>query len=140
MDRNLLKTGIVMFLILCVFTACSQEEIYQHALEYADSSRAALQEASNAEGRILDGNLENAEQEMEKLAGSGTKFLSDTSKAAGIYVIAGSVIIGIILAFLSAKASAIKLYKMAWFVFIIGIPCVTIILIYGLAFLASWFM
>lgn len=132
----------IVALIWCLFslTGCSQEEMYEHAKNYEENTRQQIQELADKGPQKIEGDLRDMEEAMDEASAKGTKYLSDASKKAGIWIIIGSEIVGIIMVIITSKTSAIKLYKMAWMVFIIGIPIMTILAIYGLAFLASWFM
>jgi len=134
-------------LLLCLLTAyillcsgCSQEDMYEHAKQYEENTRDKIAEMSDNAPKNIEGNLQNMEDALDDAGATTSKYLSDASKKAGIWIVVGSEIIGIIMVIITSKTSAIKLYKMAWMVFIIGIPVITVVSIYGLAFLASWFM
>lgn len=138
--RKLIFLIVAMVLCLTALSGCSQEEMYEHAKNYEENTRQQLQEMSDNAPQQIEGDLKDIEDAMDEASAKGTKYLSDASKKAGIWIIIGSEIVGIIMVIITSKTSAIKLYKMAWMVFIIGIPVMTVIAIYGLAFLASWFM
>lgn len=136
--RVTLTCLLAIYLVFC--SACSQEEMYEHAKKYEENTREKLEEMSdNAPGAIEDG-VKSMEEVVDNATATSSKYLSDMSKKAGIWIIVGSEIIGILMVIITSRTSAIKLYKVAWMVFIIGIPVMTIVAIYGLAFLASWFM
>lgn len=60
-----------------------------------------------------------------------------TAKMYGPFIIIGSILIGIVMLRLAPKA--IKVRRTAWTVFIIGIPVVMLLLIFGTAILADAF-
>lgn len=133
--------GIIIFMCFAAFlTGCSQEEIYRHAVEYQKETVQKLSESSNRAGTYMDDSLEDMDGWLDDTAKEGSKYLSDASKKAGIFIIVGSLSVGVLLLILCSRTKTVKLYKTAWMVFIIGIPALTIVAIYGLAFLAGWFM
>lgn len=131
---------IIISLMLClVLGGCSQEEIYNHAVNNSINAQQLIRDAGNGDIVVGSGSLEGAAQAVDDAIAAGTGYMSKASKEAGIYIIVGSEIIGIILYIISSKTSSIKLKKSAIMVFILGLPLMTIIAIYGLAILAGWF-
>ena len=126
----ILLTGLIAFI-----AGCSQNDVYEHAMEYKEMTENRLKEVSEGV-ETKAGQLPETEEIMK----AGTRYLSDASKKVGIYIIVGSVIIGVLLLIICSRTHAIRLYKAAWLVFLIGIPVIVAVGIYGLAFLASWFL
>ncbi len=140
--RKLYKSFIVISVMLIMAFAMSgcSEDTYEHAKQYQEQSLSTLKDIS-AQAPIEAGEgIEHLEENMDRMAATGTKYLSDKSKQVGIWIMIASALIGIILVIITKDTSAIKIYKIAWMVFIIGIPVITFISIFGLAILASWFM
>lgn len=133
-------TFIVIFLMLSLLlVGCSQEEIYNRAVNNSMSAQQLIRDAGNGDIAVGSGSLEGVTQAVDDAIAAGTGYMSNASKEAGIYIIVGSEMIGIILFIISSKTSSIKLKKSAIMVFILGIPLITIVAIYGLAILAGWF-
>lgn len=130
---------VIFFMLSLMLVGCSQEEIYNHAVNNSMSAQQLIRDAGNGDIVVGSGSLEGAAQAVDDAIAAGTGYMSSASKQAGIYIIVGSEIIGIILFIISSRTSSIKLKKSAIMVFIIGIPLMTIVAIYGLAILAGWF-
>lgn len=140
MERLHRLVSVVILLMLSIALAgCSQEEIYNRALDNCRNAQQLIRDAGNGDIAVGSGTLEGAGQAVDDALAAGTGYLSDVSKKAGIYVIAGSEIVGILLYIVSSRARSIKLKKTAVMVFILAIPILTVIAIYGLAILAGWF-
>ncbi len=140
--RKLYKSFIVISVMLIMVFAMSgcSEDTYEHAKQYQEQSLSTLKDISAQAPKEAGEGLEHLEENMDRMAANGTSYLSNKSKQVGMWIIIASELIGIILVIITKQTSAIKIYKIAWMVFIIGIPCITLVSIYGLAFLASWFM
>lgn len=140
LKKKLVLISMLVFTLL--FSACSQQDVYEHAKSYEENSRKKIEEIANGAPQHIEGELQSIESVMDQTAADGSRYLSGASKRAGIWIIVGSEIIGIIMILVlkNTKTTAIKIYKVAWMVFIIGIPVITLVTIYGLAFMASWFM
>lgn len=130
---------VIFFMLSLMLVGCSQEEIYNRAVNNSTSAQQLIRDAGNGDIVVGSGSLEGAAQAVDDAIAAGTGYMSNASKQAGIYIIVGSEIIGIILFIISSRTSSIKLKKSAIMVFIIGIPLMTIVAIYGLAILAGWF-
>ena len=128
-------------LIVLIFSGCSAEskEIYDSALKYRESMDEKIKDLSD--GAQASGKL--GFENMESAAKSGVSKLSTqvglTLNKIGPIVIGVSLILGIILFAVTKRTAAIKLHQSALTLFIIGIPAVMLILMYGFAFLSSWF-
>lgn len=130
---------VIFFMLSLMLVGCSQEEIYNHAVNNSMSAQQLIRDAGNGDIVVGSGSLEGVAQAVDDAIAAGTGYMSNASKQAGIYIIVGSEIIGIILFIISSRTSSIKLKKSAIMVFILGIPLMVIVTIYGLAILAGWF-
>lgn len=130
---------VIFFMLSLMLVGCSQEEIYNRAVNNCTSAQQLIRDAGNGDIVVGSGSLEGAAQAVDDAIAAGTGYMSNASKQAGIYIIVGSEIIGIILFIISSRTSSIKLKKSAIMVFILGIPLMVIVTIYGLAILAGWF-
>lgn len=130
---------VLFFLFSLVMAGCSQEEIYNRAVSNSRSAQQLIKDAGNEDIVVGSGSLEGAMQTVDEAIAAGTGYMSNVSKKAGIYIIVGSEVVGILLFIISSRTTSIKLKKSAVLVFILGIPLITIIAIYGLAILAGWF-
>ncbi len=130
---------ILFFLFSFTVAGCSQEEIYNRAVSNSQSARQLIQDAGHEDIVVGSGSLEGAAQAVDEAIATGTGYMSKVSKKAGVYIIVGSEIMGILLFIVSSRTNSIKLKKSAVMVFILGIPLMTVVAIYGFAILAGWF-
>jgi len=136
--RGIIQIAL-FFMLSFMLAGCSQEEIYNHAVNNSIYAQQLIKDAGNGDIVVGSGTLEGTTQAVDDAIAAGTGYMSNASKEAGIYIIAGSEIIGIILFIISSRTRSIKLKKSAIMVFILGIPLMIITVIYGLAILAGWF-
>ena len=141
MKKSIKIFGSMIFMtcMILVLAGCS-ESTYEHAKQYEEQSLSTLKEMSARAPTEIGEGIDGLEENVDRMAASGTRYLSKKSKQAGIWIIVGSLLIGVIMVIITGRTSAIKLYKIAWMVFILGIPIITVVSIYGLALLAGWFM
>lgn len=140
MGRRRRGLMFIFFLVMSFMLAgCSREEIYDRALNNSQRAQQLIKDAGNGDIVVGSGSLEGAAQAVDEVIAAGTGYMSNVSKKAGVYIIVGSEIMGIILFIISSRTSSIKLKKSAVMVFILGIPLMVIVTIYGLAILAGWF-
>lgn len=131
--KNLFKKIAVFFLVPamfiiagCMMTGCAVSEdtdVYQYVKEHTTE----LQDISG--------------QAKEKGTRSLAQMIfaaSDKLKSTAPLIIIGSVLIGLLLLFLFHNEQSMR--KHAIFVFILGIPIVDLLLVYGTAWLAGWFL
>jgi len=137
--RHRILWGILFLLFSITVAGCSQEEIYNRAVSNSQNARQLIRDAGHEAIVVGSGSLEGAAQAVDEAIAAGTGYMSNASKKAGVYIIVGSEIIGILLFIVSSRTNSIKLKKSAVMVFILGIPSMTIVAIYGLAILAGWF-
>lgn len=129
----------IFFMLCFALAGCSQEEIYDYAVNNSRNAQQLIRDAGNGDIDTGTASLEGAAQAVDGALAAGTAYVADASKKAGIYIIVGSEMIGIILYIISSKSKSIKLKKTAIMVFILAIPVMAVIAIYGLAILAGWF-
>lgn len=125
--RKLLILGCLILTILTL-TGC-EDDTYVHLL----GEEAARDAQDLANGATLEGSVDFRTMAREK-----TLALSDWTKMSVIWIIPASIIIGIFGLFTFKNTVWIK--KMSIFLFIIGIPVLMLVITYGSAFLAAWFL
>ena len=130
----------VFFGTLLSLTACDSSEVYQKATEYEKKQEETLKNMSDGVKVTAEQGFQNAEDMVDRAAASGTMYISKSLNKVGWIVIFVSLLIGILLAQITAHTAAIKLHRTSIVVFIIGIPVFMLVLMYGMAFLSSWFM
>ena len=132
---------MIAALSLCtLLCGCSKEDVYERARQNANDAVQTIKELGDEGPKGGSGaSAKEMEENAMALAAEGTGTLSKASKKAGAIIIVTSEAIGILLFIVSSRAKAIKLKKSAIMTFIVGIPALTVVLIYGLALLATWF-
>ena len=138
-------TGINVLLILLIIpvfiTGCgaSGSEIYDSAIEYRNRMDEEIKKASENAADTSQNAFENLEENAHKGAATLSTAIGLSLNKIGPIVIGVSLILGIILFAVTKRTAAIKLHQSALTLFIIGIPLTMLILMYGFAFLSSWF-
>lgn len=132
---------MIAALSLCtLLCGCSKEDVYERARQNANDAVQTIKELGDKGPKGGSGaSAKEMEENAMALAAEGTGTLSKASKKAGAIIIVMSEAIGILLFIVSSRAKAIKLKKSAIMTFIVGIPALTVVSIYGLAMLATWF-
>lgn len=138
---------LVCMLVAMFFTAgCEQTDAIYESVKSFEATDAELQ-------MLIDGNLgvevdgisvdevsieDGVGSYFKELGYNFFKFLSIGTKQYCVYVIGISWLIGFIIIRLSPNA--IKVRRIGWFVFIFGIPVLTLVLLFGSAFAADALM
>ena len=137
-SRTILAAALTLLCLL--LSGCTRDEVFERAKRNAEGAADSLKRLGDEGPRGWGGaNASEVEENARALAAKGTGKLSEASKKAGAVVIVCSEVIGILLYVVSSRAKAIKLKKSAIMTFIVGIPALTVVSVYGLAFLATWF-
>lgn len=119
---------IISIAMMFLLSGCTDS--YEHLL----SEEAAVQAVEDiAKGTTVAGSINIRDWCYNAAIG-----LSNMSKVVSIWVIPCSIIIGVFLLLVFKNTASIK--KTAIFLFIIGIPLIMVLLNYGAAFLATWFL
>ncbi len=124
MSVMLLITGCLTLTGCTLREAVSEDsDIYQYVKEHTEE--------------LQEGTGQAAENGTRRLT-QGIFSVSDKLKSSAPIIIIGSILIGIILLFLFNNEQGMR--RHAIFVFILGIPIIDLLLVYGTAWLAGWFL
>lgn len=121
-----LITSAILIIAGCMMTGCAISEntdIYQYVKE------------QTAELHDITG---QAKENGTRSLAQGIFSVSDKLKSTAPIIIIGSILIGLLLLFLFHNEQQMR--KHAIFVFILGIPIVDLLLVYGTAWIAGWFL
>lgn len=135
---------LVILLITLLLTGCaSTNDYYDYAQSYMLSEDEVRLLTERRLGVEIDGmnldksSFDNVSDYYRYVASNYASYISDYAKYYGVWIIIFSEALGIILLLLAKRS--IQVRKTAVFVFILAIPILTLVLMYGTAFLADWF-
>ena len=136
------RIPVIIFLLgmILTFSACDSSSVYEQATEYGEQQEETLKQLADGAHVAAEEGFEDAEDMIDRAVASGSKYISKSLNKVGWVVIFVSLLIGMLMAFICSHTAAIKLYRTSITVFIIGIPLIMLFLMYGMAFLSSWFM
>lgn len=125
---------------LLILPGCSAEEAYDTAKAYEQKTKEQIQQMQDSPPDGLPGaSFADAEDAVDKGLGDMTLLFSRTARKYAPAAIITSLCTGIVLLYISSKTIFKAAKKCAWGLFIIGIPALIILMVYGSGFLYGWF-
>lgn len=132
---------VLLFLFCVAFTGCDENvDIYERAAAYEKAQEQKIKEMSEKTYSAVGNSAQSAEEALDEVVAGGTKYISKSLNRVGWIVIFVSLLIGGVMTYICSHTAAIRLYRASILIFLIGIPLLMLLLMYGLAFLSSWFM